>query len=105
MRRSSTLKGHADRVPYQPQADNGDLVHKGYYTRLDLDEPQLIRYINDESNEVGRVHFGIVYVFHARSRYVQPKEKPYQLQCDFVPIMSSLVLRTSKGTGHPLLPN
>lgn len=36
--------------------------------------PRFLGYINDDSNDVGRVHFGVLYVVETDSKIVQPKD-------------------------------
>jgi predicted NUDIX family phosphoesterase len=53
-------------------------------------EPQPVGLINDESNEVGRVHFGVVYEYNIRSPKVEAREKRVHIQLDLVPISSAI---------------
>ena len=36
-------------------------------------EPRILGYINDESNPVGEVHFGVLYVIETDAEFVRPK--------------------------------
>ena len=38
-------------------------------------EKSIVAFINDDTNEVGRVHFGVVYLFTLEKPMVKPKEK------------------------------
>ena len=39
-----------------------------------LSEPKILGYINDDSEEVGKVHFGIAYIFETDSTVIKPKD-------------------------------
>jgi predicted NUDIX family phosphoesterase len=49
---------------------NEELVLSGSYRQ------RLVGLINDDSNDVGKVHLGVVHVFDLESDYVQPNEHP-----------------------------
>ena len=51
-----------------------------------LGQPRLIGLINDESDQVGRVHFGIAYEYCLDEPKVEPREKRNHIQYDFIPI-------------------
>lgn len=48
---------------------------------------QRIGFINDDSNEVGRVHFGIVHLFELEEPLVKKKENAIT-ECKFIPIQN-----------------
>lgn len=51
-----------------------------------LPEPRMIGLLNDDSNDVGRVHLGIVYEYHLTTPNVEAREKKFHLNYGFVPI-------------------
>ena len=51
-----------------------------------LEQPRLVGLLNDDSNEVGQVHLGIIYEYWLQSPNVRPKEKRNHIQYEFVSI-------------------
>jgi predicted NUDIX family phosphoesterase len=49
-------------------------------------DPRLIGFLNDESNDVGRMHFGVVYEYRLNNTNVAPREKRIHIQSDFSPL-------------------
>jgi predicted NUDIX family phosphoesterase len=47
-------------------------------------QPRLAGLLNDESNEVGRVHFGVIYEYWLESPKVESKEKRVHIQSGFI---------------------
>ncbi len=70
------LGGHIEQV----DAVNGDPIHASLLRELNEEiefnhtgTPKLLGYINDDRNNVGKVHFGILYLLETDSRVVKPK--------------------------------
>jgi predicted NUDIX family phosphoesterase len=51
-----------------------------------LEQPRLIGLLNDDSNEVGLVHLGVIYEYWLQSPNVRPKEKRNHIHYEFVPV-------------------
>jgi predicted NUDIX family phosphoesterase len=49
-------------------------------------QPILVGMLNDDTNDVGRVHLGIVYEYTLKSPNVQQKEKHSHVHCEFVAV-------------------
>ncbi len=70
------LGGHIEQVDVK----NGNPIHMSLLRELSEEvdfhmagTPELLGYINDDNDDVGKVHFGILYVLHTDSRIVRPK--------------------------------
>jgi predicted NUDIX family phosphoesterase len=48
--------------------------------------PQLVGVIDDNSDKVGQVHFGVVYEYWLRSPNVRPRERRKHTHCQFVSV-------------------
>lgn len=51
-----------------------------------LERPTLVGLLNDESNEVGQVHLGIVYEYLLQSPNVKSREKRNHINCGFLSV-------------------
>lgn len=47
---------------------------------------EMVGVLNDDSNDVGRVHFGIVYEYRLAAPRIAPRERRVHLECRFVPV-------------------
>ncbi|MFA5061499.1 MAG: NUDIX domain-containing protein [Candidatus Pacearchaeota archaeon] len=69
--------GHIEKV----DIENGNPLHASMLRELEEEvningsvNPKAIGYINDDSNDVGKVHFGVLYVVETDSEIVTPKD-------------------------------
>jgi predicted NUDIX family phosphoesterase len=53
-------------------------------------EPRLIGLLNDESDEVGRVHFGIIYEYWLKGPNIEARERRVHIHHEFVPLTELL---------------
>lgn len=51
-----------------------------------LGQPRLIGLLNDDSNEVGLVHLGVIYEYWSQSPNVKPRERRNHMHCGFVSV-------------------
>ncbi|MHA1873279.1 MAG: NUDIX domain-containing protein [Candidatus Heimdallarchaeaceae archaeon] len=69
--------GHIEKF----DVENGNPLHASMLRELEEEvsvngsvNPKVLGYINDDSNDVGKVHFGVLYVVETNSRIVTPKD-------------------------------
>lgn len=51
-----------------------------------LGQPHLVGLLNDDSNDVGLVHLGIIYEYSLQSPNIKPREKRNHIHCGFVSV-------------------
>ena len=71
------IGGHIDKV----DLDNGDPIAASLAREMEeeveitgYDPPQILGYINDDTTEVGEVHFGLLYLIMTDCKTVQPRD-------------------------------
>lgn len=61
-----------------------------------LGQPRLIGLLNDDSNEVGLVHLGVIYEYWLQSPNIKPREKRYHIRYGFVPVEELIPRKENK---------
>ncbi len=73
--------GHINRhdLGFDAHPIKGSLIREVFREELDIlgnaQEPQLLGYINDDTNAVGKVHFGLLYYVLTNAKTIKAKDK------------------------------